>query len=68
VVSGGIMLDMIEEIDAALERAGLGGVTIVLVGPLADASLSYANICGEWCVLVGLFSVLRSVQAVVSEA
>lgn len=49
------MLDMIEEIDHALERAGLGGVTIVVVGPLADASLSYANICGEWCELVTLF-------------
>eukprot|EP00035_Acanthoeca_spectabilis_P033676 m.24964 g.24964 ORF g.24964 m.24964 type:complete len:644 (+) comp6137_c0_seq2:160-2091(+) len=44
----GVVLDLIELVMTRLAEAQLPTVPVFFVSPSAKASLSYANICGEW--------------------
>ena len=44
----GIVYDLLEVLAQHLSNVGLGQTNFYLVSPVADASLAYANILGEW--------------------
>ncbi|XP_047519978.1 integrator complex subunit 9 [Pieris napi] len=48
VYPSGVLYDLLECLSAHLEGAGLGGVPLYVISPVADASLAYSNILAEW--------------------
>ena len=46
--SSGIVYDLLECVYTTLDHRALGHVPIYFISPVANASLAYANICGEW--------------------
>ena len=44
----GIVYDLLEVLGQHLANIGLAQTPFFLVSPVADASLAYANILGEW--------------------
>lgn len=50
VSTSGIVLDLIERLDQALNAAGLHSIPLYLLSPSSEHSIGYANISGEWYV------------------
>ena len=49
--SNGIILDLVEDLDRILSTKGLSGhVRMFVISPMAEESLKYSNILGEWLV------------------
>ncbi|KAL1919294.1 uncharacterized protein VTP21DRAFT_1987 [Calcarisporiella thermophila] len=46
-----IFYDLIEVLNDHLNNVGLGKIPIYLISPIANHSLHYSNICGEWMCL-----------------
>ncbi|CAG8520291.1 10902_t:CDS:10 [Paraglomus brasilianum] len=47
--SNGIILDLVEDLDRILSTKGLSGhVRMFVISPMAEESLKYSNILGEW--------------------
>ncbi|KAF9803332.1 hypothetical protein SFRURICE_007178 [Spodoptera frugiperda] len=48
VYPSGVLYDLLECLSAHLDTAGLAGVPLYVVSPVADSSLAYSNILAEW--------------------
>ncbi|XP_034833987.1 integrator complex subunit 9 [Maniola hyperantus] len=48
VYPSGVLYDLLECLSAHLEGAGLAHVPLLVLSPVADASLAYSNILAEW--------------------
>ena len=46
----GIIFDIIDFLSQHLKAMGLRGIQFYAVSPIAEESLKYSNICGEWYV------------------
>ena len=46
--SSGTIYDLLECVYNTLDHRALGHIPIYFISPVANASLAYANICGEW--------------------
>ena len=48
----GIIFDIIDFLSQHLIAMGLRGIPFYAVSPIAEESLKYSNICGEWYVKI----------------
>jgi integrator complex subunit 9 len=45
----GVIYDLLECLPSYLDNMGLQNVPLYFLSPVAETSLAYSNICGEWC-------------------
>lgn len=47
----GVVYDLFECLSSHLDATGLSHIPMFFISPVADTSLAYSNILGEWCVI-----------------
>ena len=47
-IAKGVIYDLLECLPPYLDNMGLQSVPLYFLSPVAETSLAYSNICGEW--------------------
>ena len=48
----GIIFDIIDFLNKHIRAMGLRGIPFYAISPIAEESLKYSNICGEWYIKI----------------